>query len=166
MGEGESCVGFMYTCKKMCVRVCVRITTKLQRCIEAMLVQPKCREEKEAVSSDKEFGVCVRFFSFWEASSAPREHFSTAAAKEMIRGWPLSPHTRSRILTLPHQGSHHVSAQSHTHMKPHNSCCFIVYKPEWVLIVLNRAFTTQMLFLGLRVHPHMFSPMVCIHKQH
>lgn len=58
--------------------------------------------------------VFVCFFSFWEASPEAREHFSTSAAKETIRGWPCSPHTRSRILTLLHQGSRHGSAHTNT----------------------------------------------------
>ena len=95
-----------------------------------------------------------------------------SGCQETIRGWPHNPHTRSRILTLLHQRSHHVSAHLrtcthiHGHIKPHTSCTFIVYKTEWILIVLNRAFTTQMLFRGLRVHPHAVSPMMHTQKQY
>ena len=44
-----------------------------------------------------------------------------------------------------------------TQVQTHTPCSFTAYKPEWILIVLNRAFTTQMLFRGLESTPtHVF----------
>ena len=62
-----------------------------------------------------------------------------------------------------------VHTNTHTNQTEHFVLFFFflhVYKLEWILIVLNRAFTKQMLFLGLTVHPHMISPMMHIYTVH
>ena len=133
---------------------------------------PSVVKKKRLSALIKSVCVCVCVCVFLLVLGGPLQHpkstSATAAAKETIRGWPCSPHntlthTHPAASGLPSEKSAqphtHSHTHAHTHIEPHTSCSFIVYHPEWILIVLNRAFTTQMLFLGLGVHPHTFSPM-------
>jgi len=80
-----------------------------------------------------------------------------------IRELPSATHTHTHTHTHAHTHTHtHTHARTHTHTHTHQTTAFIllfsfIYQPEWILIVLNRAFTTQMLFRGPRSTPtHVF----------
>lgn len=94
--------------------------------------------EKEAVSSDKDLHFV--FSSPLCAQRLPRRR---------SRGWPPSPHTRSRTLTLPrHQGARHQSPQR---------APSTLFHCERILIVLNSVYGTNAIPRPFGVRPHMLS---------
>lgn len=100
---------------------------------------------------------CACFSSFWEASPT-RRALHTAAARRRSEGGPAA-HTHAHASSPAASGN-----CKHTQVKQNTPCSSCVYALERVLIALNRAFTTQMLFQGLTVHPHTIPPMM--HNMH
>ncbi len=114
--------------------------------------------------------VCVFLLILGDLFSTQRalQHSGCQGDDQRVAPQPTHTltHTHPAASGLPSckRSATHMHTQAHTSL--HTSRSFIVYKPEWILIVLNRAFTTQMLFLGLSVHPHTFSPMIHTSSQH